>query len=65
VFFCTGAFAQGTKVDLILENGTVLIYGARAAGYEEGQHLNIISGGAVVGTVEVINMMPAYAQAQI
>ncbi|MFA6447852.1 MAG: hypothetical protein WCX65_00150 [bacterium] len=63
--FSASAMAQETRVDLILDNGTVLIYKAKAAGYKEGQILNVVRDGAVVGTVEVLKMLPAYAQAKI
>ena len=65
MLICSVAFAQNTKIDLKLDNGTVLIYKARAAGYSERLKLNVVRDGAVVGTVEIIRMLPAYAQAKI
>ena len=65
LFFCVAASAQETRVDLKLNDGTVLIYKAKAAGFKEGQKLNVYHDNKAVGTLEIVKMMPAYAQAKI
>lgn len=63
--FSVGAFAQDTRVNLIFQNGNVLIYKAREAGYVEGQKLNVMRGSMIVGSVVVTSLQPTFAQAQI
>jgi hypothetical protein len=63
--FALPASAQGVRVDLILEDGTVLIYKGKEAGFREGQKLNVARGGRTVGTLEVVKLTPHYAQAKI
>ncbi len=66
LIFSQAALGADTRVDLILENGTVLVYKAKEAGYKEGQQLDVVRrGGDVVGTIQIIKVMPAYAQAKI
>ena len=63
--FALPASAQGVRVDLILEDGTVLIYKGKEAGFREGQKLNVARGGRTVGTLEVVKLTPHYAQAKV
>ncbi len=63
--FALPASAQGVRVDLMLEDGTVLIYKGKEAGFKEGQKLNVARGGKTVGTLEVVKLTPHYAQAKI
>lgn len=63
--FCAEAFAQETRLNLILGDGTVLIYKTAETGYVEGQNLNVIRHGEVVGTVVITKTHPSYSQAII
>ncbi|HOC91446.1 MAG TPA: hypothetical protein PKH33_03660 [bacterium] len=63
--FALPASAQGVRVDLVLEDGTVLIYKGKEAGFKEGQKLNVARGGKIVGTLEVVKLTPHYAQAKM
>lgn len=59
------ALAAAPRVDLILENGTVLIYRGKEAGFKEGQKLSVVRDGVEVGALEVIKVANAYVQAKI
>jgi hypothetical protein len=61
----SGALAAGVRVDLILDNGSVLIYNAQSVGMKEGQTLGVIHNGQQVGTIQVTKVTPHYAQAKI
>ncbi len=66
IIFSQAALGVDTRVDLMLENGTVLVYKAKEAGYKEGQQLDVVRrGGDKIGTIQIIKVMPAYAQAKI
>ena len=66
VLLCSAAAAdQDTRIDLKLNDSTVLIYKAKTAGYREGQKLNVYRDGKLIGSVEITKIMPAYAQANI
>ncbi len=64
-FFSIEAQAVETRLDLILDDGSVLIYKGKQAGYVQGQELSVVRDGQLVGTVEVTKVMNAYVQAKI
>jgi len=67
MLFCmlltAGAEAQSARVDLVLENGNVLIYQGKQIGLKKGQVLAVTRGGVTVGAVEVAEITDAYARA--
>lgn len=63
--FCATAHAIELRINLVFDNGTVLIYQGKEAGIKEGQVLEVARGGRVIGTIEVFSVTSNYAQARI
>ncbi|MFC1474527.1 hypothetical protein ACFLQK_00645 [bacterium] len=61
----TVAEAAEARVNLVFENGTVLIYAGKEAGFQPGQELTVVRSGQTTGTLEVVSVTSNYVQAKI
>lgn len=64
---CSAARAVGDvpQINLILENGMVLIYKGADQGFKPGDNLDVVRGGEVVGRLQVLEVYPTFTKAKI
>jgi hypothetical protein len=59
------AVGQVPQVNLILDDGVVLIYKGADHGFKPGDFLDVVRGGQVVGRLQVLEVFPTFTRAKI
>lgn len=60
-----GAVGDVAQVNLILDDGVVLIYKGADYGFHQGDYLDVVRGGDVVGKLQVIEVFPTFTRTRI
>lgn len=60
-----GAVGDVAQVNLILDDGIVLIYKGADYGFHQGDYLDVVRGGDVVGRLQVVDVYPTFTRTKI